>query len=62
MNVELLGTSEETVKKMRNEGGNARGRAFAVDTKDSIQYPTIVIGTFPVNGIYVSILFDYGVE
>nr|KAJ0187809.1 hypothetical protein LSAT_V11C900481710 [Lactuca sativa] len=54
----IVGHIRRNCQKMRNEGGNARGRAFAVDTKDSIQYPTIVIGTFPVNSIYVSILFD----
>ena len=48
--------------RLRNEGGNARGRAFVIGTKDVIQDPTIVRGIFHVNSLYASILFDSGAE
>lgn len=33
-----------------------------IGTRDAIQDPTIVIGTFPINGLNTSILFDFGAE
>lgn len=47
---------------MRNDGGNARGRAFVIGARDTIQDPTVVTCTFLVNNLYATILFDFGAE
>lgn len=47
---------------MSNNRGNEKGRAFIRGTKDAIQYPTIMTDTFPVNGLYATILFNSGAE
>ncbi|KAI3790531.1 hypothetical protein L2E82_03636 [Cichorium intybus] len=39
-----------------------KGRAFVIGTRDARQEPTVVTGTFPINNIYASILFDTGAD
>lgn len=47
---------------MRNGGRNARGREVMIDAKDAIKDPTVMMGTFLVNSLYVNIIFDSGAE
>ena len=45
-----------------NGGGQARGRAFTIGANDTRQDPNVVTGTFLINNIYASILFDTGAD
>ena len=47
---------------MNNQEGNARGRSFMIGARDAIQDPTVVTGTFLVNNLYATVLFDLGAE
>lgn len=46
--------------KLKNDGGRARGRAFVIRGKEAIQDPSVVTGTFLINNVYATILFDFG--
>nr|GEX32553.1 hypothetical protein [Tanacetum cinerariifolium] len=49
----------------RNTRGNdyrARGRAFNVNTVDALQDPNVVTGTYSLNNLYATVLFDSGVD
>ncbi|XP_023772803.1 uncharacterized protein LOC111921452 [Lactuca sativa] len=48
--------------KLRKGDGIARGRAFVIGNKNSIQDPSIVTGTFLINNLYATILFDSGAD
>lgn len=40
--------------------GNARRRAFVIGNKDAIQDLSVVNGTFLINNLYATILFEFG--
>lgn len=44
--------------KLRDRGGNSKGRAFVIGIRDVIQDSNVVIGTFLINNLYENILFD----
>lgn len=46
--------------KLRDKGGNGRGREFVIDTRDEINDLNVVIDMFPVNNVYTSVLFNSG--
>ncbi|KAD5317690.1 hypothetical protein E3N88_17636 [Mikania micrantha] len=43
-------------------GGAAKGRAFVIGSGEAKDDPNIVTGTFPLNNVYASILFDTGAD
>ena len=43
-------------------GGAAKGRVFAIGAKEAIGDPRCVTGTFLINNIYATVLFDSGAE
>ncbi|KAI3717497.1 hypothetical protein L1987_69148 [Smallanthus sonchifolius] len=47
--------------KLANTQG-ARGRAFVIGTTEALEEPAVVTGTFLVNNVYASILFDTGAD
>ncbi|GKA36838.1 putative reverse transcriptase domain-containing protein [Tanacetum coccineum] len=42
----------------RNNGNQARGRAFSVNAVDALQDPNVVTGTFSLNDHFATVLFD----
>ncbi|KAD5960422.1 hypothetical protein E3N88_11894 [Mikania micrantha] len=47
----------------KNAGGNpARGRAFVIGSGEAKDDPNVVTGTFLLNNVYASILFDTGAD
>ncbi|GJR49811.1 putative reverse transcriptase domain-containing protein [Tanacetum coccineum] len=49
----------------RNTRGNenrARGRAFNVNAIDALQDPNVVTGTYSLNNLYATVLFDSGAD
>ncbi|GKC54778.1 putative reverse transcriptase domain-containing protein [Tanacetum coccineum] len=46
----------------RNNGNQARGRAFNVNADNAMQDPNIVMGTFSLNDHFATILFDSGAD
>ncbi|GJX31918.1 putative reverse transcriptase domain-containing protein, partial [Tanacetum coccineum] len=46
----------------RNQGNQARGRAFMLGAEEACQDPNIVKGTFTLNDHYVTTLFDSGAD
>ncbi|GJS42359.1 reverse transcriptase domain-containing protein [Tanacetum coccineum] len=49
----------------RNTRGNdnrARGRAFNVNVVDALQDPNVVTGTYSLNNLYATVLFDSGAD
>ncbi|KAD3066671.1 hypothetical protein E3N88_34551 [Mikania micrantha] len=44
------------------EGGAAKGRAFVIGSGEAKDDPNIVTGTFLLNNVYASILFDTGAD
>ncbi|GJR81464.1 putative reverse transcriptase domain-containing protein [Tanacetum coccineum] len=49
----------------RNTRGNenrARGRAFNVNVVDALQDPNVGTGTYSLNNLYATVLFDFGVD
>ncbi|GJU52881.1 putative reverse transcriptase domain-containing protein [Tanacetum coccineum] len=54
-----------TLEGNRNTRGNenrARGRAFNVNAVDALQDPNVVTGTYSLNNLYATMLFNYGVD
>ncbi|GKA17836.1 reverse transcriptase domain-containing protein, partial [Tanacetum coccineum] len=49
-------------RNTRNNGNQARGRAFSVNTVDALQDPKVVIGTFSLNDHFATVLFDSGAD
>ena len=47
----------------KNTGGNpTRGRAFVIGSGEAKDDPNVVTGTFLLNNVYASILFDTGAD
>ncbi|GKE19640.1 putative reverse transcriptase domain-containing protein, partial [Tanacetum coccineum] len=46
----------------RNNGNQARGRAFNVNVVEALQDPNVVTGTFSLNDHFATVLFDSGVD
>ncbi|GJZ35038.1 putative reverse transcriptase domain-containing protein [Tanacetum coccineum] len=46
----------------RNNGNQARGRAFNVNAIEARQDPNVMTGTFFLNDHFATVLFDYGVD
>ncbi|GJW98339.1 putative reverse transcriptase domain-containing protein [Tanacetum coccineum] len=46
----------------RNQGNQARGRAFMLGAEKARQYPNIVTGTFTLNNHFATTLFDFGAD
>ncbi|GJV79762.1 putative reverse transcriptase domain-containing protein [Tanacetum coccineum] len=47
---------------IKNQGNQARGRAFMLEAKEARQDPNIVTGTFTLNYHYATTLFDSGTD
>ncbi|GKE77459.1 putative reverse transcriptase domain-containing protein, partial [Tanacetum coccineum] len=47
---------------LRNQGNQARGRAFMLGAEEACQDQNIVTGTFTLNDHYATTLFDSGVD
>ncbi|GJS80579.1 putative reverse transcriptase domain-containing protein [Tanacetum coccineum] len=55
----------DSLEGNRNTRGNenrARGRAFNVNVVDALQDPNVVTGTYSLNNLYATVLFDSGVD
>lgn len=48
--------------KLKDQGGNGRGRAFVIGARGEINDPNVVTDTFPVNNVYTLVLFDSGTD
>ncbi|KAI3494636.1 hypothetical protein L1887_40553 [Cichorium endivia] len=48
--------------KAKGSGGGGQGRVMALGTKEAIQDPTVVTGTFLINNSFAHVLFDSGAE
>ncbi|GKF10534.1 putative reverse transcriptase domain-containing protein [Tanacetum coccineum] len=46
----------------RNQGNQARGRAFMLGAEEALQDPNIVMGTFTLNDHFATTLFDFGAD
>ncbi|XP_022025069.1 uncharacterized protein LOC110925421 [Helianthus annuus] len=56
-------TEAVTLAESRNNGGNgARGRAFTIGAGDARKDGNVVTGTFSINGILATVLFDAGAD
>ena len=42
--------------------GNNQGRVYALGTREAVQDPQVITGTFLVNNLYATVLFDSGAE
>ncbi|GJV25502.1 putative reverse transcriptase domain-containing protein [Tanacetum coccineum] len=49
-------------RNTRNNGNQARGRAFSVNVVDALQDPNVVTGTFSLNDHFATVLFDSGAD
>ncbi|GKF33856.1 putative reverse transcriptase domain-containing protein, partial [Tanacetum coccineum] len=47
---------------VRNQGNQARGRAFMLGAEEAPQDRSIVMGTFTLNNHFATTLFDFGVD
>lgn len=56
----LPGHLRKDCPRLKNQGGP--GRAFVIGTGDARQDPTVVTGTFLINNLYASVLFDSGAD
>nr|GEU58836.1 hypothetical protein [Tanacetum cinerariifolium] len=45
-----------------NPRASTRGRVYVIDAEEAVHDPNVVMGTFLLNGHYMSVLFDYGVD
>ncbi|GJY41392.1 putative reverse transcriptase domain-containing protein [Tanacetum coccineum] len=52
----------EGSKNTRNNGNQARGKAFNGNAVEALQDPKVVTGTFSLNNQFATILFDSGVD
>ncbi|GJS38291.1 reverse transcriptase domain-containing protein [Tanacetum coccineum] len=53
------------LERNRNTRGNenrTRGRAFNVNAVNALQYPNVVTGTYSLNNLYTTVLFDSGAD
>ncbi|GJR29568.1 putative ribonuclease H-like domain-containing protein [Tanacetum coccineum] len=51
-----------TARGRRNQGNQARGRAFILGAEEARQDPNIVMGTFTLNNHFATTLFDSGAD
>ncbi|GJU04073.1 putative reverse transcriptase domain-containing protein [Tanacetum coccineum] len=49
-------------KNARNNGNQARGRAFNGNAVEALQAPKVVTGTFSLNNQFATVLFDFGAD
>ncbi|GJT05900.1 putative reverse transcriptase domain-containing protein [Tanacetum coccineum] len=49
-------------RKTRNNGNQAKGRAFNVNAVSALQDPNVVTGTFSLNNHFATVLFDSGAD
>ncbi|GKE69467.1 reverse transcriptase domain-containing protein [Tanacetum coccineum] len=54
--------ASEGNRNTRNNGNQARGRAFNVNAVDALQDPNVVTGTFSLNDHFATVLFDSGAD
>ncbi|GJV48707.1 putative reverse transcriptase domain-containing protein, partial [Tanacetum coccineum] len=59
---ECGGTDHFKAACPRNNGNQARGRAFMLGVKEARKDPNIVMGTFTINDHYATTLFDSGAD
>nr|GEV48131.1 putative reverse transcriptase domain-containing protein [Tanacetum cinerariifolium] len=52
----------EGSQNTENNGNQAKGRAFSVNTIDALQDPNVVTGTFSLNDYFAIVLFDSGAD
>ncbi|XP_052623234.1 uncharacterized protein LOC128128407 [Lactuca sativa] len=57
-----VGHIKKECPKLRCQGGIGRGRAFVIGSREAIQDPSVVYGTFLIDNLYASILFDSGAD
>ncbi|XP_023754914.2 uncharacterized protein LOC111903370 [Lactuca sativa] len=57
-----LGHIKNECPKLRSHEGIGRGRAFVIGSGEAIQDPSVVSGTFLIDNLYASILFDFGAD
>ncbi|GJW84226.1 putative reverse transcriptase domain-containing protein [Tanacetum coccineum] len=49
-------------KNTRNNGNQARGKAFDGNAVEALQDPKVMTGTFPLNNQFATVLFDSGAD
>ncbi|GKE27591.1 putative reverse transcriptase domain-containing protein [Tanacetum coccineum] len=52
----------EENRNTRNNGNQARGRAFNGHVVEALQDPKVMTGTFSLNNQFATVLFDYGAD
>ncbi|GKB97777.1 putative nucleotidyltransferase, ribonuclease H [Tanacetum coccineum] len=52
----------EGSRNTRNNGNQARGRAFNGNAVEALQDPKVVTGTFSLNNQFATVLFDFGAD
>ena len=57
-----VGHFKNNCPKANAAGGNNRGRVFALGAREAMEDARAVTGTFPINGLYATVLFDSGAE
>nr|GEV13672.1 hypothetical protein [Tanacetum cinerariifolium] len=48
----------ESNRNLRNNGNQAKGRAFNVNAPDSLHDPNVIMGTYSLNDHFATVLFD----
>ncbi|GJZ39167.1 reverse transcriptase domain-containing protein, partial [Tanacetum coccineum] len=56
------GNDSQGNKNTRNNGNQARGKAFNRNAVEALQDPKVVIGTFSLNNQFATVLFDSGAD
>ena len=57
-----VGHIKRECPKLRSQGSTRRGRAFVIGGREAVQDPSVVSGTFLIDNLYASILFDSGAD
>ncbi|XP_023763050.1 uncharacterized protein LOC111911512 [Lactuca sativa] len=57
-----VGHIKKAYPKLRSQGGIGRGRVFVIGSGEAIQDPSVVSGTFLIDNLYATILFDSGAD
>ncbi|XP_052627241.1 uncharacterized protein LOC128133747 [Lactuca sativa] len=57
-----VGHIKKECPKLKSQGGIGRGRAFVIGSREAIQDPSVVSGTFLIDNLYAAILFDSGAD
>ncbi|GJX00432.1 putative reverse transcriptase domain-containing protein [Tanacetum coccineum] len=58
----ILGRALEGNRNTRGNENQARGRACNVNAVDALQDPNVVMGTYSLNNLYATVLFDSGAD